>query len=62
MAIQTLLWVLSVLLVAWSRDAIAQDAESDVKSIPLRTHSLQTVRSLLPASMNRADRRLVALP
>lgn len=47
MAFQRLLSVASVLLAAWSPVAVAQEAESDVKAIPLRTHSLQTV-SVLP--------------
>jgi len=40
MAIRTLAWATSVLLAAWSCTVGAQDTESDIKAIPLRTHSL----------------------
>ncbi|KAK5708397.1 hypothetical protein LTR97_000937 [Elasticomyces elasticus] len=40
MAFPSILSLLSVLLAAWSPFAVAQEAD-DVKSIPLRTHSLQ---------------------
>ena len=40
---RSLVGAVSVLLAAWSPLAVAQDEQSDVKSIPLRTHSLQTV-------------------
>ncbi|KAK3634035.1 hypothetical protein LTR56_015503 [Elasticomyces elasticus] len=40
MAFPSVLSLLSVLLAAWSPFAVAQEAD-DVKSIPLRTHSLQ---------------------
>ena len=43
MAFLSVLSILSVLLAAWSPLAGAQEAD-DVKSIPLRTHSLQQVR------------------
>ncbi|KAK4546555.1 hypothetical protein LTR36_001772 [Oleoguttula mirabilis] len=43
MAFSSFLSLVSVLLAAWSPLAVAQEAaESDVKSIPLRTHTLQT--------------------
>ena len=41
MALDSLRWTASLLLAVWSLLAAAQD--SDVKSIPLRTHSLQSV-------------------
>ncbi|KAF2720840.1 hypothetical protein K431DRAFT_270124 [Polychaeton citri CBS 116435] len=41
MALQALRWALSLLLAAWSMTVIAQDSDaSDLKQIPLRTHSL----------------------
>ncbi len=43
MAFSSVLSLLSLLLAAWSPLASAQEAD-DVKSIPLRTHSLSQVR------------------
>lgn len=46
MAFPTFFALVTVLLAAWNPLAVAQETpESDVKSIPLRTHSLQTVRA-----------------
>lgn len=42
MAFQPALWLASILLAAWSCVVAAE--ESDIKSIALRTHSLQMVR------------------
>jgi hypothetical protein len=47
MAFNFLLSLLSVLLAAWTPFAAAQDGESDVKTIPLRTHSLQQVSGVV---------------
>lgn len=44
MAFPFLLSFLSFLCLWIRRGAVAQDVESDIKSIPLRTHSLQQVR------------------
>ena len=45
MAIQPLRWTLSVLLAAWAMLVAAAEEEYDLKMIPLRTHSLQSVSS-----------------
>ena len=47
MAFQPLRWIFSLLLAAWSLVVVAADEVSDIKSIPLRTHSLQIVRDVV---------------
>lgn len=47
---------LSLLLAAWVACVYAQDDLSDVKSIPLRTHSLSQVRLLAFADMPQHSR------
>ena len=49
MFLPKLMWAL--LLAALSPLAVAQDEQSDVKSIPLRTHSLQQVRGIGKGSL-----------
>jgi hypothetical protein len=43
---RSLRWALSLLLAVWSILVVAQNDDSDVKAIPLRTHSLQSVGPL----------------
>jgi len=56
MPFQPLLCALSLLLAAWSPFANAQEAESDVKALPLRTHSLQTVGPTVGSSLFHTPR------
>lgn len=62
MATLPLRWMVSLLLAAWAlMVAAAEEEEYDLKKIPLRTHSLQSVSLSAPQS-GLAHTSLIAIP